>query len=138
MPVIRHSSENKVAHALATHGRMATSEWRHKIVLQKYFKDETTHGLIDSLCSLAERKINTVINSEMLRHDQKDANERDYFIKYLEQVRDGFNGFIGARDGESTEEREEGFNGLMSELYDIGDWKIELRDGSLQKFLWIG
>lgn len=138
MPVTRQPNENKVAHAMATYGRMATNEWRHKIVLQKYFEGETTHELIDKLCKLAISKINTVIESEKMRHDQKSENERDYFIKYLVEARDGFDGAIGAGEDESVEDRESNFNYILNELFDIGDMKIELRDGQLQKFMWVG
>lgn len=122
----------------ATHGRMATNQWRHKIVLQKYFKDTTTHSLLDSLCGRAVRGIDAVIESEKLRSDQKSENERDYFLKYLNETRDGFDCLIGAGDGETVKERESQFNYLLNELFDIGDLKIELRGGMLQKFMWIG
>lgn len=138
MPVVREPNENPVAHAMTTHSRMATNEWRHKIRLQEYFEDETTHELIDSLCKRAIRGIDAVIEDEKLRSDQKDVNERDYFLKYLQECRDGFDGLIGAGEGESVEDREEYFNGVLNDLFDIGDWKIELRDGRLQKFLWVG
>lgn len=40
--------------------------------------------------------------------------------------------------GESVEDRQDSFNYVLNELFDIGDMKIELRDGTLQKFLWVG
>lgn len=138
MPVARLRGEDKVAHALATHGRMATNHWRHKIRLQEFFKDESTHEVIDSLCQRAVREIDAVIEDEKLRRDQKSENERDYFIKYLTEARDGFDGLIGAVKGESVADRERSFNYILDKLFDVGDWKIELRGGGLQKFLWVG
>lgn len=137
MPVARQPDEHPVSHALATHGRMATDEWRHKITLKKFFEDKTTHALIDSLCKRAVEGIDRVIETEKQLDDQKSENERDYFIKYLQESRDGFDCLIGAVKGESVKDREGSFNYLLNDLFDIGDMKIELRGGGLQKFLWI-
>lgn len=53
MPVAKQPDENKVAHAMTTHRRLVTHEWRHRINLKKYFIDEPTHEQVDSLCKLA-------------------------------------------------------------------------------------
>lgn len=138
MPVARQPNENKVAHAMATHSRMVTQTWRHKIRIQDQFQDETTHTLIDDICRSLVRQIDAVIKDEQMRGDQEDVNERDYFIKYLGEARDGFDCLIGAADGETEDDRETEFNSQLNGLFDIGDWKIKLRGGGLQKFMWVG
>lgn len=136
MAITRAANENKVAHAMATHSRLATHEWRHRVRIKDLFVDEASHAAVDALCERAVAQLKHAIESENIRRDQKDDNERQYFIQQLDNAKDGFDTLIGA--GQDTiEEREEQFNYLLSELYDIGDTKIELRDGKLQKFLWV-
>lgn len=137
MPIIRQSDENKVAHAMATHSRMATAAWRHKIRIKHLFEGESTHELIDRLCQHAVKEIKGVIENEELRRDQKDDVERGYFISRLQNLESDFDVNIGAGEDETVEDRQAQFNYMLSELYDVGDTKIELRDGSLQKFCWI-
>lgn len=140
MPVVRQPNENKVAHAMSTHHRLVSdgrlgSPWRHKVAIKDLFVDEASHEAIDALCKRAVKEITVVIKSEDLRRDANDS-EREYFVSQLESVKDQFDALIGAGD-DTLEEREKNFNYALSELYDVGDMKIELRDGKLQKFLWV-
>lgn len=136
MPVVRETNENKIAHAMATHHRLATRHWRHKVGIKDLFVDDVSHDAIDALCRRAVAELTAVIESEKRRRDHVSEDERDYFLSQLDNVRDGFDGLIGAAS-DSIQVREDSFNYQLAELYDIGDAKIELRDGSLQKFLWV-
>lgn len=137
MAIARQPEENKVAHAMATHNRLATHAWRHRINLKQHFVDESTHESVDAICKTAIRKLSFVIESEKSRSDQKNTDERDYFVQQLENVSGDFDALIGAVEGESVEDRVEQFNYTLAQLYDIGDTKIELLGGMLQKFLWV-
>lgn len=137
MAVAKALDENKVAHATATHNRLATHKWRHKVKVKDLFVDDASHEAIDAICKRAVVQIKAAIDSENARSDQKDDNEREYFVGQLESVMNGFDMMIGAVEGETVDEREDNFNYVLSELYDVGDMKIELQDGKLQKFLWV-
>lgn len=137
MAIVKGKNGNGVAHAMATHSRLVTHEWRHRINVKSLFTNETTHESIDKLCSAVVAKLNLVIKAESSRRDQKDGDERDYFVGQLENVRESFDMMEGAGEDETVDERQDNFNYILSELYDIGDMKIELRGGGLQKFLWV-
>lgn len=51
MPIAKAVSENKIAHAIATHGRMATSKWRHTVRIKDLFIDNASHEAVDALCN---------------------------------------------------------------------------------------
>lgn len=137
MAIARDKNENKVAHAMATHSRLVTHKWRHKINVKSLFTDDPTHEAIDELCSAVAEQLRCVIESEASRRDQKDDNERDYFVGQLEEVKESFDCMIGTVEDESVDDRQDSFNYVLAELYDVGDMKIELRGGGLQKFLWV-
>lgn len=128
---------------MATHSRLVIdatgmSPWRHRVKIKDLFVDDPSHEAIDALCERAVKQIDAVIKSEQERGDQKSEGERDYFIQQLDNLKIDFGVNIGAAEDEMVEERESQFNYMLAELYDIGDVKIELRNGKLQKFLWVG
>ena len=122
----------------ATENPVATHQWRHTVKLKHLFTDEPTHEAIDVLCRSTVTQLRSIATAENSRRDQKDDTERDYLIERLESLADSFNGLIGAVEGETIQDREDEFNYQLCELHDLGDTKIELRDGGLQKFLWVG
>lgn len=136
MPIqLNHTAEMLDPNTFAVHAKMKTSSWRHRIQIQDKFTDESTHESLDSLCEFAVKAINRVIAAEKAMTDADPVHQQT-IIEYLEHDRDYLDGLIGDRG--DIEGYEDEFNAALSNLYDTGDLRLEMKDGSLQKFMWIG
>lgn len=118
----------------ADHARLATTEWRHHLRFRDMFADDPTHESMESLLRCVTRQIERAIRGESR---QVDSDESPYFISQLESLKSDFDVLISSDDMDIDDLVEE-FDYRLDELYNLGDRKIQLRDGRLQKFAWIG
>lgn len=116
------------------YGRLATHEWRHRLNIRQFFKDGPTAESMDALLRHTVNEIERVKTDESRRVD---SDESSYFIEQLGSLKSDFDVLIASSDMEVDDLVQE-FDYHLAELYDLGDRRIQLRDGKLQKFMWVG
>lgn len=113
-----------------------TSKWRHRMKIAPFLKEETSVELVDRACEYIVKRITKISELEK-RWQDKEPDERDFFLRELEDVRDDFDELIGSNDL-STYELENEFNYRLDKLYELGDRRIRLKNGTTEKFIWVG
>lgn len=119
--------------------------WKYKIKIKEQFEKTTTVKLIIELCSSLEEQINKILES--LQKSNIKEEDVDYFYYDLEEVRNNFDFLRDLADGtiESKDwddygfdgDYEEWFNDYLNQLYDIGDKRVTLKNGTKEKLIWI-
>ena len=114
--------------------RLATHEWRHRLNIRQFFKDEPT---VESMDALLRHTVNEIERAKTAESHRVDSDESSYFIEQLDSLKSDFDVLIGSGDMDVDDLVQE-FDYHLAELYDLGDRRIQLRDGKLQKFMLVG
>ena len=121
-------------------------KWKYKIEIKHLFKEETTAELIATICTELVNQLDVILN--ISQKSNITVESVDDFWYDLEEVKDNFDFLRQLADGSIEESEwdnysfdgdfEEMFNGYLEQLYDIGDMRITLKNGNIEKLLWIG
>lgn len=125
---------------------MENQNWKYEVTgVKELFEDETTPELIIKLCSHIIPQLTKIANS--VENSNIDDGEKYLHSAELEELADNFaflkelaDGTIKKEDWDdySFEGDFEGwFNDYLSQLYDIGDYRVRLKNGDTQKFIWL-
>ena len=120
--------------------------WKYKIEIKHLFSEDTTPELVTQLCAILVSKINKILDNSQNSNISEDSI--DEFWYELEEVKDNFDFLRQLADGSIEEDDWEDysfdgdfeslFNSYLEQLYDIGDIKISLKNGTKEKLLWVG
>lgn len=120
--------------------------WKYKIEIKHLFSEDTTPELITQLCAILVPKINKILDNSQNSNISEDSI--DEFWYELEEIKDNFDFLRQLADGSIKEDDwedysfggdfESWFNDYLEQLYDIGDTKIALKNGTKEKLLWVG
>lgn len=123
------------------------SKWRYKIQIKHLFQDETTPELVAEICTSLVYQLNH-IKEKIEKSTDIDGDDLMYMCDELEMNVDNFDFLRKMATQEIPEDEwedynfngdfEEEFNGYLSQLYDLGDERITLKNGTIEKFMWIG
>ena len=121
-------------------------KWKYKIEIKHLFKENTTAGLVATICTELVNQLDVILN--ISQKSNITIESVDDFWYELEEVKDNFDFLRQLADGSIEESEwdnysfdgdfEEMFNGYLEQLYDIGDMRITLKNGNIEKLLWIG
>ena len=121
------------------------ANWRYKINIKEHFQEETTPKLVATLCSFLIKDLTHILESS--QKSNITTQSVDDFWYELEGVKDNFIFLQHLADGtipedewddyEFTGDFKEEFNGYLEELYDIGDMRITLTNGTQEKLIWV-
>ena len=121
-------------------------KWKYKIEIKHLFSEDTTPELILELCTKLARDLSKILETTDTSNITKDSI--DDFWYELEECRDNFdflrqlaNGSINKSEWEDYSfdgDFESWFNDYLEQLYDVADTKITLKNGDVEKLLWIG
>lgn len=119
--------------------------WKYTINIKEHFQDNVTPKLVATLCSFLIKDLTYILESS--QKSNIIALSVDEFWHELEEVKGNFeflrdlaNGTIPEdewEDYEFTGGFKEEFNGYLEQLYDIGDMRVTLNDGTQEKLIWI-
>ncbi len=126
---------------------MENQNWKYKVTgVKTMFEDKTTPELIIKLCSHIVPQLTKIVTS--VENSNIDEDEKYLHSNELEELADNFTFLKELADGTIKEEYwddysfegdfEGWFNDYLSQLYDIGDYRVKLKNGDTQKFIWIG
>lgn len=120
--------------------------WKYKIEIKHLFSEDTTPEIIIELCTIIVSKLDKILEKSQNSNISEDSI--DEFWYELEGVKDNFDFLRQLADGSIEEDDwkdysfegdfESWFNDYLEQLYDIGDIKIMLKNGTKEKLLWVG
>lgn len=120
--------------------------WKYKIEIKHLFKDKVTAELVASICTELVKQLDVILGKSQKANITVESV--DDFWNDLEEVRDNFDFLRELADGSIAEEEwgdysfdgdfKERFNDYLEQLYNIGDMRVTLRNGSIEKLLWVG
>lgn len=120
--------------------------WKYKIEIKHLFSEDTTPEIVAELCTILVSKLDKILEKSQKSNISEDSI--DEFWYELEEVKDNFDFLRQLADGSIKEEDwkdysfegdfESWFNDYLEQLYDIGDIKIMLKNGTKEKLLWVG
>lgn len=120
--------------------------WRYKIDIKRHFQKETTPELVAILCDLLVKDLTKILESSQKGNISEESVE-DFWYE-LEEVKNNFE-FLRDLANRTISEAEwsdyefEGdfenmFKDYLAELYDTGDMRITLKNGTQEKLIWVG
>ena len=122
------------------------SNWRYKIHIKHLFKDETTPELVAEICASLVYQLKHI--KERVENSTDIDGDAFFICDELEMNTDNFDFLRKMATQEIPEDKwddysfngdfEEEFNGYLNQLYDLGDERIRLKNGLIEKFIWIG
>jgi len=131
-----------------------SNKWRNSIKIKHLFEDDTTPELIVTICDSLIGQIKSIREKEKkgnLTQDSKDDID-DKLFEVLDHFEFLKNLAEGAIEGNESEQRipeeewdnysfdgnfEQWFNDYLSELYDLGDERVDNTHNIREKFIWI-
>lgn len=121
--------------------------WRYKINIKNQFEDETTPELIITLCTSLVKQLNS-IKTKLVESDRIDEDDKYNFEDKLSDEIGNWEHLMHLADGTIQKDRwcdycfsgdfQYEFNGYLSQLYDLADERILLKNNISEKFIWIG
>lgn len=136
MPVaLNNTSEMIDPNTFKIQRQMINNQWRHTIKIKDLFDEDTTHELVNQLCQSAITQLRKIQQIESSRKDVLDDDEKEYYFSKIDELVDSFDCLTD--DEMDIDDLETEFNGVLSDLYDLGDTKIRLKGNQLQKFLFV-
>lgn len=119
--------------------------WKYKINIKGAFSHETSAEKIESLCGILCISLKAILDNSQKVLKEKSIDDVWY---ELELVKDNFEFLKQLCNGEIQESEWEDynfdgdykqiFNDYLEELYNVADAKITLKNGEINKFIWIG
>lgn len=120
--------------------------WKYKIEIKHLFSENTTPELVAELCTKLVKELTKILGTADASNISEDSID-DFWFE-LEEVKDNFDFLRELADGSITESEwenysfdgdfESWFNDYLEQLYDIADTKVTLKNGEINKLLWIG
>lgn len=120
--------------------------WKYEIKIKHLFSENTTPELIVELCT----KLVVELDRILVKCQSSNISEEylDDFWYELEECRDNFDFLRQLADGSINKSEwedysfdgdyESSFNDYLEQLYNVADTKITLKNGEVNKLLWIG
>ncbi len=118
--------------------------WKYKVNIKEHFSGVTTPEKIITLCTTLVQQLDKILedSQKILDDDSVDTIYYD-----LEENKDNFKFLLHLADGTIKEDDwndygfdgnfESWFNDYLEQLYDISDSVVKLKNGSLNKLIWI-
>lgn len=120
--------------------------WRYEIKIKHLFSGSTTPDLTVELCTKLVRDLSKILETTDTSNISKDSI--DDFWYELEECRDNFDFLRKLADDSINKSEwedygfdgdyESWFNDYLEQLYDVADTRITLKNGEVNKLLWVG
>ena len=121
------------------------NNWKYTIKIKHLFEDDTTPVLVSTLCESLCKQLSDI--KDKVKDSDIAEDDKNTVLDTIEAVEDNFE-FLNNLATESIPKTEwddynfygdfeEEFNGYLTELYDLGDMRVELESGDTEKFIFI-